>query len=295
MDIEEITSRLVRRFGAGVTDWCARVPALAQELATGWSLELVAPLPTGASSVVLGCRLPDGTPAVLKLSPDREFVAEQVAMLRWLAPSGRVPAVLAAHHEGLLMEAIEPGTAADELLRPPTVRQWADLLTALHGVAAPPNPPRDLRGRCEEFFARIGRRLTDPRIGARISPTMWNRALDRCRRLLATESTRVLLHGDLHLGNVLDAGPRRQLVAVDPKVCIGDPCFDAVDYLLAAAGDAPDHSAIATRCQALASAHGLHPDRLDAWCRALAPVIAVSLIPTADNEPAVAELLTLAR
>jgi len=95
MDVEEITSRLVRRFGARVTDWCARVPALAEERATTWSLTLAAPLPAGASSVVLGCRLPEGTPAVLKLSPDRPLLAEQVSMLRRLAPSGRVPTVLA--------------------------------------------------------------------------------------------------------------------------------------------------------------------------------------------------------
>nr|WP_225882432.1 aminoglycoside phosphotransferase family protein [Streptomyces aureocirculatus] len=37
-----------------------------------------------------------------------------------------------------------------------------------------------------------------------------------------------LLHGDLHLGNVLDGG-QRGLMAIDPKACAGDPCFDAVD------------------------------------------------------------------
>ena len=137
--------------------------------------------------------------------------------------------------------------------------------------------------------------MTDPRIGGRISHTTWHRALDRCRRLLATEPTRVLLHGDLHLGNVLDAGPTRGLLAIDPKVCIGDPCFDAVDYLLAAAGSSADQNAVATRCQSLAAANGLDPDRLHAWCRAIAPVTAVSLIPTAGSQPAVAELLALAR
>jgi streptomycin 6-kinase len=84
MDVEEIRSRLVGRFGARVTAWCVRVPALAEELATAWSLTLGGPMPAGASSVVLSCRLPDGIPAVLKLSPDRRFLAEQASMLRWL-------------------------------------------------------------------------------------------------------------------------------------------------------------------------------------------------------------------
>jgi hypothetical protein len=46
--------------------------------------------------------------------------------------------------------------------------------------------------------------------------------------LLDTQTTTVLLHGDLHLGNALDGGPSRGLIAIDPKACVGDPCFDAV-------------------------------------------------------------------
>jgi streptomycin 6-kinase len=292
VDVEEITARLARRFGDGVAGWCAGVGALADELGARWSLTLGAPLPQGASSVALGCRLPDGTAAVLKLSPDREFLAEQVAMLRWLGPSGRVPAVFAADPHALLMEAVEPGTATDELPHPPTVPQWSELLTALHGIGPPPGPVRTLAARCEEFFDRIGRRLADPRIAAHISPDTWNRARNRCRGLVATTPDPVLLHGDLHLGNVLDAGPTRGLVAIDPKVCVGDPCFDAVDYVLAAAGTG---TAVAGRCQALARAYGFDGDRLHAWCRAIAPVIAVSLIPDPSNERAVAELLVLTR
>jgi streptomycin 6-kinase len=294
VDIEEITARLTRRFGSGVAGWCAGVPALADELAKRWSLTLGAPLPAGASSVVLGCRRPDGTAAVLKLSPEPEFLAEQVAMLRRLAPSGRVPAVLAADRDGLLMEAVEPGTAVDALPDPPTVAQWSELLTALHGVDPPPAGVRTLLARCEEAFGRIGRRLADPRIAARISAATWDRALDRCRALIASTPRAVLLHGDLHLGNVLDAG-RRGLVAIDPKVCVGDPCWDAVDYVLDAAGTARDHTAVTDRCRALAMAHPLDEDRLHTWSRAIAPVIAVSLIPYPAMDHAVDELLVLAR
>jgi streptomycin 6-kinase len=291
MDVEEITTRLARRFGPGVAQWCAAVPALAAELAARWGLTLGAPFPAGASSVALRCRLPDGTPAALKLSPDREFLAEQAAMLRLFAPSGRVPAVLATEPHAVLMQAVRPGTPVDELPQLPGPQQWAALMAALHAVDQPAHPLPGLRARCEEFYARIGRRLADPAIGARISNAIWNRAMDRCHTLLATERTRVPLHGDLHLGNVLDGGPARGLVAIDPKVHLGDPCFDAVDYVLDAAGQ----DGVPARCDALAGAYGLDPDRLHDWCRAVAPVIAVSLVPIADAEPAVAELLSLAR
>jgi streptomycin 6-kinase len=44
-------------------------------------------------------------------------------------------------------------------------------------------------------------------------------------RLLATQQDIVVLHGDMHHGNVLDFGARGWL-AIDPKGLIGDRCFD---------------------------------------------------------------------
>src|SRR5205807_4200451 len=124
----------------------------------------------------------------------------------------------------------------DELPDPPSARQWADLVAALHAIEIPAGPQRDLREICDEFFTRMARRLTNPAIAAQISDDIWNRAVRRCDELLRTQTTRVLLHGDLHPGNVLDGGPVRGLVAIDPMVCVGDPCFDAVDFALAGAG-----------------------------------------------------------
>jgi streptomycin 6-kinase len=189
-------------------------------VATEWGLELGEPVADqGASSVALHCEWPGGVAAV-KLSPDHAFAAEQVAMLRLFGSSGKVPAVLAADPDAgaVVLEAIVPGRMAEEMADAPTPAQWAELLAALHKVDPPVDPPRDLRGRAEEAFARIGRRLAEPRIAARIDQAMWNRAIQRCDMLLDTQAGQVLLHGDLHLGNVLDGGSRG-LVAIDPKVC----------------------------------------------------------------------------
>ncbi len=293
MDTGEITRRLTRRFGAGVEDWCAGVPALAREMAERWSLVLGDPFPGGASSVALRCARSDGSPAVLKLSPDLPVVSEQVAMLTAFGSSGRVPAVLAADVDAgaVLLELIEPGTRADELTPQPSAREWARLLGALHAVAVPPGVPRDLRGQCDGFFTRIGRRASDPQIARVVGPADVERGLSRCQALVASQTTRVLLHGDLHLGNVLDGGGLRGLVAIDPRACAGDPCFDAVDYLLDGAGlDGVD-----ARCAALAEASGLDTGRLFAWCRAVAPIMAIIYLGWPGREHAIPELLTLAR
>jgi streptomycin 6-kinase len=289
VDVDEITNRLTQRFGPSITPWCADAPARANRAATEWGLTLGDLIPDGASSVVVRCTWPDGTPAVLKLSPEEPFLAEQVAMLRRFAPSGRVPAVLAARADAVVIEEIRPGTAADDLDQHPSPEAWADLITALHAVEPLATPPRDLRARMGEAFTRIGKRLAEPAIGARITRHTWNLAIERCNTLLDTESTRVMLHGDLHLGNVLDGGPRG-LTAIDPKVCAGDPCFDAFDYVLAGAG----LDGVETRCARLSAAAGLDGDRLLTWARVGAPMLAMALIPDGEaEEQAVAELLAL--
>jgi streptomycin 6-kinase len=272
--------------------------------------------------VAIRCARSDGPPAVLKLSPDLPVVAEQVETLRLFAGGGRVPAVLAADLAAgaVLLELIAPGTMASELQPPPAARDWASLLTALHIVPVPAHYPHDLRAQCEGFFDRIGRRVAEPEIGRWVSAADVARGAGRCEALLGTQSTRVLLHGDLHLANVLDGGvldggvldggvldggvlddgaPRR-LVAIDPRACVGDPCFDAVDYLLDGAGrDGTD--GIDARCAALAAASGLDAGRLHAWCRAVAPIVAIIHLRRPDSlrrpdyQEAVAELLALAR
>lgn len=291
MDLQQVTQRLTRRFGPGAADWCAGLPALARDLTERWNLEPGEPFPGGNSSVAIRCTRSDGSPVVLKLSPDLPVVAEQVTTLKLFGASGRVPAVLAADLAAgaVLLELIEPGTRADELQPPPAARDWAELLKALQMTPVPPDYPRDLRAQCEGFFDRIGRRVAEPEIGRWVSAADVARGAERYRALLATETTRVLLHGDLHLANVLDGGPARGLVAIDPRACTGDPCFDAVDYLLDGAG----RDGVGARCAALAAASELDAGRLHDWCRAVAPIVAITYLRRPGSQEAVAELLAL--
>ncbi|WP_199746267.1 MULTISPECIES: aminoglycoside phosphotransferase family protein [unclassified Amycolatopsis] len=290
VDLEDLNTRLVGRFGSAAEGWVAGVPALAERLASRWGFVPGEIFDSGASSVVLRCRWTDGTPAVLKLSPDGALLTKQLQMLRVFAPTGRVPAVLAADADAgaMVLEEIRPGTPAEDLPLPTLPGLWGELLTALHSVAPPADWPWSLRGRFEESFARIGKRITEPAIAARIGTDTWQRAIERCEKLLDTQADVVLLHGDLHLGNALDGGSRG-LIAIDPKACVGDPCFDAVDYVVSGAG----HEGVEARCHSVANACGLDGDRLYAWSRVVAPMFAIAHLTYGGPERALDELLAL--
>ncbi|SDC48335.1 phosphotransferase [Actinokineospora iranica] len=254
-----IEDRLRRRFGDSVLPWVAALPDLLNDLAAAWDLELGEVFPEGASAVTMRVHRA-GTPAVLKVSPDPAFAAEQAEVLRAFAPSGRVPEILAADTAvGALLLELIPGAVGW-----PTPTRFGALLHDLHtAVPAPEHlTHRDLRSATAEFLPRF------PPTGPVTAQDM-DRATHILADLLDTQGPPVLLHGDLHQENLLDAGDPRGLVVLDPKACLGDPEFDAVDYVLSA----PD---IPARRDALLATTTLDPDRLDRWCRAMAPLVAVS-------------------
>ena len=107
---------------------------------------------------------------------------------------------------------------------------------------------------------------------------------ERGRRLatsLAEHTTAVvLLHGDLTPVNIVDGGPRRGLVALDPAPCLGDAGFDTVDLLF---WQAADEATIAARATRLAAAIGVDGEGLLDWCVAFAGMIALELAASSDT------------
>ncbi|MEX0760977.1 MAG: aminoglycoside phosphotransferase family protein [Dehalococcoidia bacterium] len=85
------------------------------------------------------------------------------------------------------------------------------------------------------------------------------------RELLATQQDIVVLHGDIHHGNILDAGPRGW-VAIDPKRLVGERGFDFANIFsnpdLETAA-APGR--LARQATVIADAAGLHRTRLLQW------------------------------
>lgn len=101
----------------------------------------------------------------------------------------------------------------------------------------------------------------------------------------------VLLHGDLHPGNVLDGGSARGLIAIDPRPCVGDAPVDAVDWVFWAVDDPRLYK---ERSRNLAAALGIDHERLWAWCAAFAAILAASKAAQGEPPEVIAALLALA-
>jgi streptomycin 6-kinase len=286
--------RLTARFGDEVAPWFDELPGVLSALARRWRLELGPPIPRGSVSVVLRCRMADGRGAVLKASPDRARLAFEAAALEgW--HGGHTPAVLGLDERlgALLLEAIAPGTPLVVSPTYPDLGRVAELLGSLHTSGVPdPSYPTVARRAADLFDSSATLYRRHPGLAAVVAPELYERGRRLAARLAEDASPVVLLHGDLTPSNVLDGGPERGLVAIDPAPCLGDPAFDAVDLLL---WQADDLATIQARAGRLAAATGTDPGRLLGWCTAFAAMSALELASQAAGPgPRTGTLLRLA-
>ena len=215
--------------------WLPSLPGHVRDVAGRWQLELGTPYhPGGATSWVAPARTRDGDDVVLKVGRWHEEAEHEAAALRSWDGHG---AVRCLRDERLgdtllfLLERCRPGTPLRER---PTDEQDAVIAavarrmrtTRLTGVAL--RPLRDLT--CSWADETLERAEYLP---AGVDPGLVRESVAVLRELpyAAPESDIVLLHTDLHAGNVL-AAEREPWLVIDPKPYVGDAAYDVVQHLL---------------------------------------------------------------
>jgi streptomycin 6-kinase len=250
--------------------WHADLPERLDRLTKRWGLDLGAPYePGGVTAWVAPVTRHDGAPAVLKIVvPHREARDEGPALAAWNGLGAPHLFDQAPEEHALLMERCEPGTPLSDLTDPEEKvdigaqvlsRLWrADATThAFEPLAAVADWFADL---VEERRARFG--ATSP-----VDPALTDLAVEHLRTLPRTADRQVLLHHDLHPGNILRDDARGWL-AIDPKPQVGDPAFDPIQLVLQSSDplDGPDPArTVRRRVERLAVLLELDADRLAAW------------------------------
>jgi len=195
----------------------------------------------------------------------------------------------------LLLEKVEPGARLSDQPGLPSFEQIARLLASLQVTGGDQlGQLPTLAERVEFLFALITRRRSHPRVSPLVPPDLVARGHRLARELAAdgaadgaaglgprdpgpvpgdpglVHGDLGLVHGDLGLPNVLDAGPVRGLVAIDPRPCRGDRTADAIDWAL---GRATSLTGLRDRIERLgAFVPDLNGDRLERWCQATAVI-----------------------
>jgi streptomycin 6-kinase len=206
-----------------------RLPETIRALEAKWSLSLSVPtdVPDASASWIAFAKRRDGTHAVLKLGIPHMEAAHEIQGLRFWDGDGVVR--LLDEDESLnamVLERCEPGTPLRELPEPEQDLVVAQLLRRLWRPPSPSHTFRPLSKMLEHWSSET-----------RAWAAKWRDAglVEEGLRLFGELSqpaaTDVLLHTDLHAGNVLRA-QREPWLAIDPKPFVGDPAYDATQHLL---------------------------------------------------------------
>ncbi|MDP1837094.1 MAG: aminoglycoside phosphotransferase family protein [Reyranella sp.] len=239
------------------------------------------------SSVLLPVRC-NGMPAMLKLAHEQEERRGGRLMAWW---SGDGAARVLAEDDGvLLLERATGPRSLAAMARAGQDDEATRILCAatrrLHDHRAP--LPPDLVS-LDDWF--------EPLLQAHGQAGIIAEGRAVARELLAHPQEIVVLHGDIHHENVLDAGPRGWIV-IDPKGLLGERTFDFVNILRdpdEAVALAPGR--FARQVGVIAEAAALDRTRLLQWTLAFASLSAVWILGDGDTptlDLAVAELAAVA-
>jgi streptomycin 6-kinase len=212
--------------------FAAELPRLVADAVERWSLELGQRFESGQTgSYVAAVRRAGGQRAVLKIGwPHDEAVHEADGLRAW-GGAGAVH-LLGSHRDGeadiLLLEACEPGTPLSAL---PSEQEHDIVLSALllrlWIEPAAGHPFRPLAQMCGRWADRFEERADE----WTLDPGIARAGAELFRRLPERPTRSVLLCTDLNPGNVL-AAQRETWLMIDPKPYVGDPAYDALQYLI---------------------------------------------------------------
>ena len=251
--------------GKSADEWLRSLPRLVSECETLWSCAFSAPYRDLSFNYVASGSRFDGQAVVLKLCiPNDEYLTEAGA-LQAIAGDG-ANLLLACDHprHALLLERLIPGRSLDEMADHDQADQIAaSVMKRIWRI----NPDRALFPSVNDWIQHMADRKNI--VQGTVFPTSWiTTALGMYHELISEPAEQLLLHGDLHKGNILSS-QREPWLAIDPKGVIGPAIWETGPLLLNVIN--PGESLRVTRHNlfrsvlALSSALGHDRRRIAAW------------------------------
>ena len=237
--------------------------------ATKWAATLGEPYTdVYPGNLVYRCTRSDGTPAVIKTEPDRgaedEFLAGIDALVLYDGRGMVRPLAVDRDARVLLMELVAPGKTQ---WREPIERALEALATVMAELRRPPLDRHafpDVRAYHRAWPNHV-RLYGGP---GPIDADLFDIGEGIFRELCDSSEAHVVLHGDLHYGNVLSSD-RHGWLAIDPKGLSGEPCYEVgalfrnrVDELYESADPV---GGMRRRLDALAELTGFDRERMRLW------------------------------
>jgi streptomycin 6-kinase len=207
--------------------WLDAVPAACDALLEDWQLVRDGPPYAGGMvSYVVPVVDAAGTPLVLKIQwPHRECEHEAAALAAW---DGHGAIRLVRHdpaRHALLLERCAPGEPLHVLDHDAAIDAAVDVLGELLRPVPAAHPFDTLAREAASWAVEIAEK--SQRMGHPLDRALVDHAIELAHGLASTQGEQVLLHQDLHAGNIVSA-ERAPWLAIDPKPIVGERELGAI-------------------------------------------------------------------
>lgn len=227
----EFHQTITQLYGDDGKRWLASLPDRIAICAKQWGLTDLSPSPHLSFNYILMARRSiDNAPVVIKLSYDATTLQHEQVALELYNGSGCVR--LLAHdtdQQALLLEQLLPARSLSSYFphqEELAIKQAVLIMQQLHAVPLPKGGAWSQLPRIEDWLSLLEH--LDPAAHT-IPLAHLHKAQTLAKQLLATQHAPVLLHGDLHQGNILSDGATWR--AIDPKGVIGEPAYEVGTFI----------------------------------------------------------------
>ena len=225
---EALAKTIAGVYGDAAAPWIEKIGETIAECERRWNIEAGEPFPDLSFNFVLHASSASGTPLVLKLGvPCPEIACEMHALQAYNA-SGAVRLVESAPDiAALLLEQVVPGDTLWTIAGDAEATRIAASVMRQIRVSPPSGIPFPSVADWGRGFERMRKRFDG---GSGPMPeSIVSRAESLFADLVSSSESPILLHGDLHHGNILRSNDG--WLAIDPKGVIGEPAYEVGSFM----------------------------------------------------------------
>jgi streptomycin 6-kinase len=215
--------RYIQMKGERGREWIERLPQTITSLLNKWKLTLHEPFHL-TYNYVAPVQLQDGSDGVLKVMLTGEKMQREFDALNAFNGDGAVIILkFDSELDALLLERAIPGISLKEVKNDEeATRQLIKIMNLMKKQVPEKHIFYDMNERMDNFKKHLDRfeGTSGP-----IDQELFDKAYETFKQLAASQGEEVVLHGDLHHGNVVSA-QRASYLAIDPKGMIGEPEYE---------------------------------------------------------------------
>lgn len=270
---DKFIETIPEHYGSVGVRWLARLDDISARFMKKWQLTPMQESPLmGGRGLVIPCRNRKGKEVMLKLCPDPYMLQREHDGLRHWQGGGRTVKVIrgSGTRGAMVIDRLHGPmlTSLDDDI----LLDIAEIIDSIHGAPGP-LAAMSAEQHMSSIMALCIGRFSHPRVMEVLSTDDIKNAIDGALALniSADHEDMTVLHGDLHLGNMIE-DRKRGLTAFDPKPFIGERAID-VAFMVRDAGPIYE---LTSRIERASRACAVDPERTTAWTRVVLLDTAIS-------------------